>query len=288
MRDSKDYHVYVNQIMAALDDLAPPELAADWDTAIGLEIGDPKDSVSRVLLTLDVTSQAVAIARESGFNLIITHHPLLFSPLPSIRQDVPEQRLAAELIKARINLIAAHTNLDAAQGGVADCLANRLGLQSDDRQIVGMYGRHGKLPEPRLISDLISFVKKELGSPGCRINTDDNREISHLAVFPGSFSEDELPLLITSGIDAIICGEIKHHVALMLAARGIVAIDAGHDVTERVVLRPLAAKLALKLPQIAFAVYEGLDYNKVAFRASQTTAGDGRKAAYEESPGSIG
>lgn len=255
----------VRDVQQALDQLAPPELAAVWDTAIGLGIGNPAQHVSRALLALDATPAALNHAAAAGCQLMITHHPLLFNPLPAICLDNPEQNLIAGFLTRQMSLLSAHTNLDAAPGGVADCLADRLDLIPASRLSVGPYGRIGQLAEPLRISRLARLACEKLGSAGCRINTDDDRLVSRLAVFPGSFSEEEIPLLQALGAEAMVCGEIKHHVGLMLAARGIAAIDAGHDVTERVVLGPLAQKLAELLPQISFAVYEGLDYNKMAF-----------------------
>jgi dinuclear metal center YbgI/SA1388 family protein len=288
MQSQPKKNTTTGQILQALENLAPPELAAEWDLSIGLEIGHPDTPVDRVLLTLDVTEQAVDMALSRSCQLILAHHPLFFSPLPAIRLDVPEQRLIARILREGLGLISAHTNLDAADGGVADCLADTLGLDATDRQKVGLYGRCGNLPRPMLISELFPYIREKLGSPGCRINRDQDLEVRKLAVFPGSFGEESLPFLEQMGINVLLCGELKHHLALQLAARGITVIDAGHDVTERVVLKPLSARLARLLPEIIFAVHEGLDYNGVAFRANQTTAGDGRKTTHEESPGSIG
>ena len=235
--------VTVRQVMQMLDELAPPALAAEWDTAIGLEIGNPDQLVNRVLITLDVCESTVANAIAAGCELIITHHPLIFSPIPIVREDIPEQRLVLEMIRSRISLLAAHTNLDAAPGGVADCLADTLGLPVFNRQDAGPFGRLGSLEEAKPLSALLEMTRRNLHSPGCRINTDRDRIVSRLAVFPGSFDENEIPFLLNHDVEAIICGELKHHIGLMLAARGIAAIDAGHDVTERIALRPLASKI---------------------------------------------
>ena len=187
MKDADQDQVTVGDVLAVLDDLAPPALAEEWDTAVGLEIGHPDWPVKRVLITLDVTPKAVSFARESGCQLIISHHPLLFGPLPSIRQDIPEQKLVADIIRQNLSLIAAHTNLDAADGGVADCLADVLGLSKELRIAIGPYGRVAPLSVSRPVSRLIEDVRLSLGSLGCRVNSDEDRLVSRLAVFPGSF-----------------------------------------------------------------------------------------------------
>lgn len=254
----------VLQVLQVLNEFAPPDLAEDWDP-VGLQVGDPGQPVLQVLLVLDVTMPLIAEAAARNCSLIISHHPLIFSPLPAIRTDIPEQGLVHELAARRISLIAAHTNLDAAPGGVADCLADRLQLKRPGRQVLAKYGRSADLAEPEPLSGLLRRTRDLLGSAGCRINTDQDRLVRRLAVFPGSLSEDCFPELIADGADALVCGELKHHLGLMLAARGIAAIDAGHDVSERVVLAPLAAQLAKMLPQISFAVSDGMDYNKMVF-----------------------
>ena len=254
----------VLQVLQAINEIAPQDLAETWDP-VGLQVGDPGQPVSQALLVLDVTLPLIAEAAARKCSLIISHHPLIFSPLPSVRADIPEQHLVHELAARQISLIAAHTNLDAAPGGVADCLADCLQLDRSERLVLAKYGRAADLPAPELLSELLRRARGLLGSAGCRINTDQDRAVRRLAVFPGSLSEDCIPELVADGADTLICGELKHHLSLMLAARGIAAIDTGHDVSERVVLAPLAAQLAKMLPQISFAVSDGMDYNKMVF-----------------------
>ncbi len=264
MNETNAKQTSVAQVLQVLNELAPPELAESWDP-IGLQVGDPMQPALRTLLVLDVTFPLIKKAAAVGCNLIISHHPLIFTPLPAVRADQPEQRIVHELIKNSISVIAAHTNLDAAPGGVADCLADALQLARSSRQTIATYGRAVDLPRAESLRHLLQRTSQQLGSFGCRINTDQDRPVKRLAVFPGSFSEEWISELAARDVDALICGELKYHLGLMLAARGIAAISAGHDVTERVVLRPLVARLSDRLPQISFAVSDGLDYNKMAF-----------------------
>jgi dinuclear metal center YbgI/SA1388 family protein len=256
--------ISVRQVLAVMEQLAPPELAEEWDR-IGLQIGDLAKPVTKALLALDVTSPVIAEAASLGCQLVISHHPLIFSPLLSLRADDPEQKRVIEMIRAGLDLIVAHTNLDAAQGGVADCLLEAMGFRHEAGTVIAKYGRLARYPSPQHLSVLLPEIRRRLGSAGCRLNLDRDLEIDRVAFFPGSFSEEALAGLGDSKPDLIVCGEIKHHIGLMLACRGIAVIDAGHDVTERVVLPPLAEKLTQLLPQIAFAVSPAMDYNKVAF-----------------------
>jgi GTP cyclohydrolase I len=256
--------VTVWDIKKNLDELAPPDLAEEWDH-IGLQVGEPAQLVRKVLLCLDVTMNVVTEAADRQSQLIISHHPLIFEPLAQLRLDYPEQAIICGLIAHNQSVLVAHTNLDAAPGGVADCLADALNMSRETLRPVGRYGRLGQLKPAWTLSQLLAFAKETLGSAGCRLNTDQDRPISRIAVFPGSFSEEELEELCLNQAELVICGEIKHHTGLMLAARGIACIDAGHDVTERVALYPLADRLAARLPQIEFAVARDMHYNEIAF-----------------------
>lgn len=263
----------VQSLIDTMEKLAPPGLAETWDP-VGLQLGDPQATVRRVLLTLDVTSAALAAARDQAVQLIICHHPLIFTPLKTLLTGQPEQRLIRELVQADLAVFAAHTNLDATPGGVADALADALGLPVAGRTVLVPTGQwvgnqpagHGRLaPFSGSLQQFRQAVSQCLGSGGSRLNVDASRPIRRVAVCPGSFDESWVDILSAQAVDVLVTGELKHHVGLLLAARGIAAIDTGHDVSERVVLAPLAARLRQNHPEISFAVHTGLDYNKMAF-----------------------
>lgn len=117
----------VNDICRFMEEWAPPKLAAEWDS-VGLQTGDPVQEVSAVVTCLSVTPEVVAEAKAVGANMIVAHHPLIFRPLATLREDYPHARLCADIIRNRIACFAAHTNLDITDGGVNDILAARLGL----------------------------------------------------------------------------------------------------------------------------------------------------------------
>lgn len=114
-------------IFRLIEDIAPPCLAESWDNC-GLQVGDPQAEVEKALLTIDVS---IAVAREAvdrGAGLIISHHPLMIKPLKNINTRQPMGELISFLIRNGITVYSAHTNLDAANGGVNSALAERLGL----------------------------------------------------------------------------------------------------------------------------------------------------------------
>lgn len=120
--------VKAEEVVALIEELAPPGLAEAWDNS-GWQVGDPNQEVDRVMVALDIDEQVAGEAVEKGVQLIISHHPLIMKGLKSIRLDTAAGRLTGKLIRAGIGAYAAHTNLDSTRGGINDRLAQKLGLQ---------------------------------------------------------------------------------------------------------------------------------------------------------------
>jgi len=120
----------LSEIIRILEDIAPPEYGKPDDT-IGLQIGGLEQDVRSVIVTVDVTPAVVNEAVRRSADLLIAHHPLIsvkYAPLPSVRLDVYPQSLVYELVNGGVGLYVMHTNYDAAEGGINDVLAERLGV----------------------------------------------------------------------------------------------------------------------------------------------------------------
>ncbi len=120
--------VTIKQVCNAMERWAPSGLAYEWDR-VGLQVGDPKAPVTKVITCLTVTEEVVRRAERWGADLIVAHHPLLFRPLKSLRTDDVHTRLCLRLVAANVGCFAAHTNLDVVPNGVNTLLAETLGLQ---------------------------------------------------------------------------------------------------------------------------------------------------------------
>lgn len=247
----------VQEIIAAMQDIAPAELACEWDH-VGLMIGDAGDTVKKVLLALDITKEAVDMAVAERANLIVTHHPMFFNPISQIDYSTPQGRNIRTLIQNNISVFAAHTNLDKATMGVNQALADALGLvmpvllQGTEVGICGSVGG-----ESTMLFKYAEMVKEKLGASGLLFNTDKDREVSRVFLQGGAFDEEVIPILKNYRVDAVVTGEMKHHHMIELEDAGIAAIVAGHEVTERIVLPSLQKQLLHKLPNLPIAVYEG-------------------------------
>ena len=263
----------VRDIMQAMETIAPAELAEPWDR-IGLQTGDPASPVSGVLIALDLTPDVLQAARRCQANLIICHHPVIFTPLMTLRHDDPIQKLLIDTVLAHCHVFAAHTNLDAAPGGVADVWARHvcqaLDVQTTSERLlpVSPYGRLIVLDQEQTLDMIHSAIAASLPGSACRSNLQADRfsfsRVRRIAAFPGSFPLEVMADLLKAGIDAVVCGECKYHDGLTLALAGIAAISVGHDHSEQPVLGALAARLSGMFPQIPFAVHNGIDYNKQA------------------------
>ena len=115
------------QVVAALDRRYPPSGAQAWDS-VGLITGDPDQLVRRVLFAVDPVAAVVDEALARGVDLVVTHHPLFLRPVHSVAATTFKGAVVHRLVRAGVALYNAHTNADAAAGGVADALAEAIGL----------------------------------------------------------------------------------------------------------------------------------------------------------------
>ncbi len=242
----------VNDILQAMDAIAPFRLTMDFDNT-GLLIGDPNAVVSGVVLALDCTDEVIETAKAQKANLIITHHPVIFHGIKNVRAD----SVVYQVIRNDMHVISAHTNLDIAEGGVNDCLAAELGLTqlrgltaTDDEHSLG---RVGTLSTELSAEELAQKAKQILGNVAVRY-TDGGKAIRTVAVCGGA-GDSELANAISCGADALITGEVAHHIFIEAAHRGMTLIEAGHFHTENVVLNTVRDRLAEQFPDIPFTVH---------------------------------
>lgn len=236
----------VRDIYEYLNTFAPFSSQEEWDNS-GQAAGDPVREVSRVLLSLDVTLRSVSEAEKKGCGLIISHHPVIFSPLKSVTAGT----VPYELVRRDISALCCHTPLDMAQGGTNDTLLSLLGLE-------------GRVPENPLLryctfegisaEELSEYISGRLGGAPVRY-CDAGRPVKKAAVCTGSGCSllDELE----ADTDAFITGDASYHNFLDFRQAGISLFAAGHFETEAPVLVPLAERLRTAFPQVEFIVSDG-------------------------------
>lgn len=250
--------VICRDIADFMEELAPARLAEDWDN-VGLLAGSMEAEVRRVLLAMDVTADVLEEAVAMKAELIITHHPFIFKGLKSLAEDRVKGRLAAGLIRNGIGVFSAHTNLDVAEGGVNDVLAQRLGLKDtvnfkDYGPADGTGRRHGLgkvgfLDERIQLAQFVETVKSALDVNHVRVIGNAASGVKKAAVFCGSF-DDDLEPLEKHGPDVLVTGDVKYHTAVDALQMGKCLIDAGHFSSERVMLPVLAELLEKRFPEL--------------------------------------
>lgn len=222
--------VTMDEFVNLVEEIAPRSLAYEWDnTGLLLRCGD---SVSNVMICLDVTKAIADEAAERGCDTILSHHPLLFSPVKSLDCAQANEGVLMQLVKNGISLYAAHTSFDLALGGVNDVLAELLGLTEVQTAGEGGIMRIGSLPQPCSKAALIARVKSVLGIEHVRLTRGFEGEISRVAVVGGSGGEYAAAAK-KAGAQALLTGEAKHHHWIEAASIGMLIIEAGHFDTER-------------------------------------------------------
>lgn len=253
----------VRDIYGFLDKIAPFDTQEDFDNA-GFLVGRGDRKVTRVLVALDITGEVAEEAARLGAELIVAHHPVIFNPVKSVTDETLAGKVLLNLAENKIAAICAHTNLDAAHGGVNGCLARALELSEigqlcqagvDEQGRPYGIGRTGTVHRPGLSAgEYAAFVKEKLGSACVRF-ADGGKPVQKVAVGGGacgSMLEDAL----AQGCDTFVTADLKYNQFLDAKALGLNLLDAGHFPTENVVCAPLARRLTKAFPEVEVRLSE--------------------------------
>ena len=251
----------VSDILKFVETLAPRTMKMDWDN-VGLLCGSKATPVTKVLVALDPFEHVCKEAAAWGAEVIVTHHPIIFRPLPSITDETTIGRGLMTLIRHDISAINAHTNLDQAPGGVNDVLAVTLGLANI--QVISPCGtteegtpwgllHMGQVPEQSL-DTFLATVKEKLSCQGLRY-ADGGKPVRNVAVGGGACA-DGFRDALAAGCDTFVTSDIKYNQFWDAHDLGLNLIDAGHFHTENPVVAVLAEKLASAFPEIEVKISE--------------------------------
>lgn len=219
-------------IVAILEQLAPASLACSWDNT-GLLLGSYEKEVKKILVTLDVTDEVVEQALLWNADMIVSHHPLIFSSMKRITTDTMNGRRIWKLIGADIAYYAMHTSFDAAPQGMGWLAATRLGLvdlKPLDEAGIGMVGN---LTKQMTCKEFVQVVKDIFEIPAVavyesnRYNMGSQELIKRVALCPGS-GKEYIPVAIKEGAQVYITGDLGHHNGLDAREMGLTVIDASH------------------------------------------------------------
>ncbi len=239
-------------IMKVIETTYPKHAALEWDN-VGLLVGRMDKDVKKIYVALDVTDEVIDETIAMKADMLITHHPLLFSPLKQITDEYFIGGRVVKLLQHDISYYAMHTNYDVL--GMAALSGEILGLSdmevlevTDSEQMQGI-GRVGLLANDLLLRECCELVKKRFQLDGVKVFGDLDKKVKRVAISPGS-GKHMTELAIAKGADVFVTAEIDHHEGIDSVAQGMAIIDAGHYGLEHIFVGDVAGFLQKMLADI--------------------------------------
>lgn len=238
MSSAKDIYSYIDKI-------APFSSQLEWDNS-GFLIKNESKTVNKVLVTLDIAADVLSEAVNGGFDLIVSHHPVIFKALSQVSTD----DISYKCIKNNVAVISAHTNFDIAKNGVSQVLADKLILNDifcDEDSLI----RIGTLNNDMTPQEFAEFAKKHLNA-SVRFNNI-SKKIKKVAVCGGAGS-DFWKLAMHMGADALLTGEVKYHEFIDAQDCNFMLVEAGHYETEFPAVIELCNILSSEFKDVEFVI----------------------------------
>jgi dinuclear metal center YbgI/SA1388 family protein len=238
----------VAQLLAAIERLAPSALAEEWDN-VGLLVGRHNQPARRVLVALELRDEVLGEARETGCDAVVTHHPPIFPTLTAVTDAGAASELVLRAAEGRVAVIAAHTNLDAAAGGLNDVMAEVLGMTvraplvpSAADPALGL-GRIGPVP-PTTLGALVERVRSGFGGPAVSYAGDPFTRVERVACCTGS-GGSLIGAARAAEADAYVTSDLRYHDADR--AEGLPLVALPHARAERIAMKRWTKSLELAL-----------------------------------------
>ena len=255
----------VRDIINVIESFAPLSIQENWDNS-GLCVGSEDDEVTSVLLGLDCTPELVDEAVDCGADMIVTHHPLIFSGLKKISPDDQVGAAVIKAIKAGISIYAAHTSADKVIAGVSGAMASRLGLVNvsildEDGEGTGL-GVVGDLPQPVTAAEAVTLVKERFGLKALRASRPVEGMISRVAMCGGS-GGSLIKAAMASGAQLYLSGDISYH--NFFTRDGFMIMDIGHYESEIEIVDILFSLLRKNFPTFAVRITQNIYSNPIFY-----------------------
>ena len=229
--------MYIKEIISLIEDYAPLKFQASFDNS-GLLCGNPEQELTSILLCIDITEEVIKEAIDKGHNLIISHHPLIFSGLKHITPATYVERCVIDAIRHDITIYAAHTNMDVVFNGVSGRMADKLDLYH--RQILqpegdpmdgNGFGIIGELQQPVESMAFLQQIKEIFRCDRLRYTTPHTPFMQRVAVCGGAGASFFKQALARQA-DIYISGDFKYH-DFFLTENRIMVADIGHYESEQ-------------------------------------------------------
>lgn len=246
----------LNELNGYLNEKIPRTLSCDWDNDGIMCCSDGDREIARALFCMDVTAEVIEYAINNNFDVIISHHPLIFKGIKSVSGDFGIPSRIIRLIKSGISVMSFHTRFDAVDGGVNDALADLFEL-TDVKKVLcdGVeLMRVGYLPQKMSLDDFVRLARKRLKCEHIRYAI--NSESVHKLALVGGSGGDYIREAMLAGADTYLTGEIGYHKLTDCKDSRINLIEAGHYYTENPSLKGLASFILGADPKIHCEFYE--------------------------------
>ena len=219
------------ELTSWLEKKYPSDAAEDWDN-VGLLAGDDTNEISHVFLALDLTEETLAEAIEDGADMIITHHPMIFSGIKKINNHSFTGRKILTLIQKGIVYYAMHTNYDVK--GMAALSGEKLSLENaevlevtSDGDIPEGIGRVADISQTMTLRECCELVKERFGLDTVKVFGNLQKDVRRIAISPGS-GKSMIPAALEKKADVLITGDIDHHTGIDAVAQGLAVIAVSY------------------------------------------------------------
>lgn len=233
------------EIMDVIERTYPKHAALEWDN-VGLLVGRTEKEVKKIYVALDATDVVIDSAIKAGADMLITHHPLIFSPLKKITDEEFVGNRVVKLLQHDISYYAMHTNYDVL--GMAELSGKILGLHEKDvleltdAEAHEGIGRIGNLVCEMTLEACCKLVKDTFHLDAVTLFGDRNAMVKRVAISPGS-GKKMASIAIEKGADVLVTGDIDHHEGIDAVSQGLAIIDAGHYGLEHIFIEDVAVYL---------------------------------------------
>ena len=232
----------IDGLARVMEEVASLAWAEDWDNC-GVLLRSRSGRVDRIAVALDPTAEIVRSASSAGCDCLVTHHPLIFSPLRRLDPSIPSNAAIFDLIEKDMSILCCHTSWDNSPAGTNVSLANSIGLGSVEPMLfenrgwgVGAVGRL----EPRSFRTLALSAKDRWRLSFARLHGDPNRTISKVALCGGSGGSLWRDAL-AAGAEVYITADVKYHDVQDAVASGLSVLEVDHGEMEWASMGDLAA-----------------------------------------------
>ena len=245
-------------IMKVIEATYPKHAALEWDN-VGLLVGRTEKEVKKIYVALDATDEVIEQAVAANADMLITHHPLLFSPLKKITDEHFVGGRVVKLLQHDISYYAMHTNYDVC--GMADISAAILGLDGaetlevTDKESMEGIGKVGDFSDPMSLQECGEFIKEKFQLDSVKVFGDLSSTVQRVAICPGS-GKGMTELALEKNADVLVTGDIGHHEGIDAVAQGLAIIDAGHYGLEHIFIEDMANYLRKNIEGIVVETHE--------------------------------